>query len=73
MDILIKSIDAGDKNYNRLVEFLDAANFDWSVQPVLQQADVSSSAKVDECNHPDWAMSKHGSTEMCNKCGKMWG
>lgn len=29
--------------------------------------------KKEECKHPDWAMSKHGSTEMCNKCGKTWG
>lgn len=27
----------------------------------------------EKCDHPDWAMKKYGSTEMCNKCGKSWG
>lgn len=27
----------------------------------------------EQCKHPDWAMKKYGSTEICNKCGKQWG
>lgn len=75
MDILIKNINAVDKNYNRLVEFLDAANFEWSVQPVLQVASVSGSAAEaeQECSHPSWAVKYIGGAVMCDKCGKVWG
>lgn len=33
----------------------------------------SRTQKQKDCTHPDYAMSKHGSTEMCNNCGQSWG
>jgi hypothetical protein len=46
MEIIIKNVNAVDKNYNRLVEFLNSENYDWSVKPVLQQTHVSGSSSV---------------------------
>lgn len=63
---LFQICDAAEGPQDAVEEIMK--KFDLKLKPEDVRTD-----KQKNCTHPDYAMEKHGSTEMCSKCGQAWG